>query len=130
LGHQILDSEDELKGPIIWEDSSGTRHSRKLEDALIMNKIPFMEGILAQLADGQQWDEGHRWIDAFFELQREMWLRGIVDVAPGLARRYGLGFYHGFDQVQGVALGSLLLDQRAIDAVGSIAARQTISSLP
>ncbi|MBN1688685.1 MAG: GNAT family N-acetyltransferase, partial [Candidatus Omnitrophica bacterium] len=128
----------------LHEDGRKTQHRVSLEEVLLINQVPFMEGILNEIAkehetllgknEGEKaqakYEEGMAWVRRFFDLQHEWYKRGIVDTAPDMARRYGLGIYHGRETIQGLAPGSLYSDEDALREVDRISEAHRSTSIP
>ncbi len=143
VGSRILDlNKDDISIQFLEKskkDPIGKEKEVALKKVLLMNQLRFMEGVLNQVeekykavqngteAQRHLLAEGQHWIDDFFRVQFELARLGIVDTAPSLTRRYGLGFYHAKEVVLGVAPSSYRIDNEALAAVDKITRKENTS---
>ncbi|OVE78321.1 hypothetical protein BVX98_00490, partial [bacterium F11] len=155
-GAQLITLRDRLLGPINYKalvknqagDIDEIPKKATIETGLVMDQLPFIENELKKiqkdyleykkraerqagwkrLAD-QKMEEAKTIINMFFENQQTMWERGVIDRAPDIMQRYGLGLWHGEPKVLGVAPGSLFVGVEARAIVNFLTVRHKETKL-
>lgn len=97
---------------------------------LVVNQMPYLEERINSRSNGEANGNGdyekkcRKLIRSFFEEQQELLLRGIIDTAPDMMRRYGLDRFSQREVVLGAFLETYRLDDDARTVFATIAKKQ------
>lgn len=86
----------------------------KLGKVLVQNHISWLEDSLAERIKKGKIEKARRLIDGFFDVQREMWERGIIDGSPDITWRYGTIVIRDEERVVATSPSRLEVGEKAL----------------